>query len=215
MKSFFEILKIKRLRLKGQKLLTKGDFEKAFPVFQKAVLLDNSYENIYNLALCQTALGKYEDAEAYLDKINQEIPGNEMILLTLAETKLMQKKWQESIDHFQKLTEINPRSESYKKYLALSKDEVEREKYVSSKMLLFKATEALQQKKDEEALKLLIEADETYPENANILNNIGSIYMLMKDYKNAYKYFSEALKYDRNNQRIKENILAARRKIKK
>lgn len=37
----------------------------------------------------------------------------------------------------------------------------------------------------------------------------------MKDYKNAYKYFSAALKFDKNNQKIKNNILAARRKLKK
>lgn len=141
------MLKIKRLRLKGQKLLTQGNFEKAFPVFQKAVLLDDSFENIYNLALCQTALGKHEEAEAYLEKIIQEIPGNEMILLTLAECKLMLKKWQEAIQYFRKLTEINSRSESYKKYYQLSTDTVEREKYVSSKILLFKATAALRQKK--------------------------------------------------------------------
>lgn len=215
MKGFFDLLKVKRLRSKGQKLLVAGKFEKAFFYFQKALLLDGSFENMYNFALCRMGMGKYAEAQNYFEKIYAEFPGNEMNLLTMAECLLMQKKWQEAIAKFQQLMKLNSRSETYQKYLSLANDEVEREKYVSSKILLSKATEALHQKKDEEALNFLIEADETFPGNANILNNIGSIYMLMKKYKNAYKYFSEALKYDKNNQKIKNNILAARRKIKK
>lgn len=213
MKSFFELLRVKRLRLKGQKLLTRGKIEKAFPVFQKAAMLIDSMENIYNLALSLSALGRYEEAEEYLEKINSKIPGNEMVLLTLGECKLMQKKWSAAGFLYQELIKLNPRSESYEKYFRLANDPIEREKYVNSKILLSQATRALQSKKDKEALNFLMEANETYPNNPNILNNIGSIYMLLKDYKKAYKYFSEALNFDRDNVKIKKNVLAARKKL--
>ncbi|HPR17954.1 MAG TPA: tetratricopeptide repeat protein [Candidatus Cloacimonadota bacterium] len=215
MESFFELLRIKRMRQKGQKLLAKGKFEKAFPLFQKIVLQNESPENIYNLALCLMAMSEYETAESYLEKIQSDFSGNEMNLLALAECKMMQKKWQDAKNIFHHLAEANPRHESYQNYFSLVSDEVAREKYISAKKLLMSATACLEQKNDKEALKLLLEANELHPDNPNILNNLGSIYMLMEDYRNAYNYFSKAYNLDKNNPKIRNNILTSRRKLRK
>ncbi len=215
MSGFLVFFRAKYLRTTGQKLLTKGKFEKAYRRFHRAFLLQNSWENMFNLTLSQMALGRYPDAEPYLEKICRQFPENDINLLAFAECKLMLRKWPEAIELFTRLVELQPRLDSYKKYLQLSRDEVEREKFVSSKNLLIKASEQLNKKNDAEALKLLLEADEIYPGNANILNNIGSIYMLMQDYQKAYKYFTQALACDKNSRKIKNNILAARKKLKK
>jgi tetratricopeptide (TPR) repeat protein len=214
MRSLFDLQRQKRLVQKGQKLLSKGEIEKAFSIFQQVVLQDDSQENIFNLALALLAQNRYAEAEKYLLKIQKESPSNEMNLLTLAECKMMQQKWQEVISLYETLSKDNPRNEAYQKYLDLSRDIVHREKYVKSKELFGAASLELQNKNDQKALNILLEAEEYYPENPNILNNIGSIYLLLKEYKKAFDYFVKAMRFDPNNPKIKKNVLIARKKIK-
>ncbi|MDO9578268.1 MAG: tetratricopeptide repeat protein [Candidatus Cloacimonadales bacterium] len=214
MKSFFELQKKKRLRQKGQKLLVKGKIEKAYSIFQRDVLLDDSHENLFNLALALMSLHKYPEAEEYLQKVYEKLPSNEMNLLTLAECSMMQQKWEQAIKLYEELSAYNPRNESYQNYLNLSQDIVAREKYVKSKQLFNAAARELTKKNDEKALKILLEAEEYYPENPNILNNIGSIFLLLKQYKQAYDYFIRAMRFDANNLKIKKNVLIARKKLK-
>jgi tetratricopeptide (TPR) repeat protein len=212
--SFFGLNKIRRLAQKGQKLLSQGKIEKAYSIFQQVILLDNSLENIFNLALSLMSLNKFMEAEEYLQKIYSEMPSNEMNLLTLAECQMMQQRWEEAEKIYKELVVVNSRNEKYQDYLALSQDVIAREKYIKSKQLLNAATIELNKKNDAEALKLLLEAEEYFPENANVLNNIASIYMLLHQYKNAYNYFTRALKLDPDNNKIKQNVLAVRKKLK-
>jgi tetratricopeptide (TPR) repeat protein len=214
MKSYLESLKEKRLQRKGQKFLTTGRIEKAYEIFQKILLINNSPSNIYNLALSLMALTKYSEAEEYLKKIYQDYPGNELNTLALAECMIMQKNWNEAIEFFEKVVNLNPLSNAYKKYLNIAKDIVAREKYVKSRELFNAATIKLQQKNDEQALKILLEAEEFFPGNPNILNNIGTIYLILKDYKKAYNYFIKAVSQDPTNQKFQKNLLIAKRKIK-
>ncbi len=213
MKNFLDLQKKKQLRQKGQKLLSKGKIEKAYSIFQKVVLLDDSQENLFNLALVLMALNKYPEAEEYLQKVYEKLPSNEMNLLTLAECSMMQQKWEQADKLYQELIAANPRNESYQNYLIISKDIVAREKYVKSKELFNAAALELKMKNDEKALKILLEAEEYFPENPNILNNIGSIYLLLKKYKQAYDYFIRAMQFDSNNLKIKKNVLIARKRI--
>ena len=115
--TFMQSLKAKRLRKKGQQLLTSGKIEKAHRIFQKVVLIDNSTENLFNLALSLMAMAHYSEAENYLRKIETNFPDHELNTLTLAESLIMQKKWDEAIKFYKKANQINPRSEAYKKYL--------------------------------------------------------------------------------------------------
>ena len=207
-------LKVKRLQKKGQQFLTSGKIEKAHEIFQKVVLIDNSTENLFNLALSLMALARYSKAEGYLRKIEENFPDHELNTLTLAESLIMQKKWDEAIKFYEKANQINPRSEAYKKYLAISKDVVAREKYVKSKEFFQEAIEKLGCKNDDEALKILQKANEYFPENPNILNNIGILYLNLKKYKQAYSYFAKAISLDPKNNKFQKNLLTAKRKIK-
>ena len=212
--TFMQSLKAKRLRKKGQQLLTSGKIEKAHRIFQKVVLIDNSTENLFNLALSLMAMAHYSEAENYLRKIETNFPDHELNTLTLAESLIMQKKWDEAIKFYKKANQINPRSEAYKKYLAIAKDVVAREKYVKSKEFFQEATEKLGCKKDDEALNILQKANEYFPENPNILNNIGTLYLNLKKFKQAYDHFAKAINLDPENKKFQKNLLIAKRKIK-
>ena len=212
---YFDLLKEKRLQIKGQKLLTQGKTEKAFDAFQKAILINSSTENIYNLALSLMAQTKYLQAEKYLRKIFEDYPENEINLLTLAECVIMQKKWNEAIELYRLLSDSDPKNKAYQKYKIIAEDIVIREKYVKSKCLLNMSILELKRKNDRKALEILLEAEEYFPGNPNILNNIGSIYMLFKDHEKAYSYFSQAIDSDPGNRKFQKNLFIVRKKLKK
>ncbi len=212
--NFLQLSKAKRLQKKGQKFLTSGKIEKAHGIFQKVVLIDNSTENLFNLALSLMSLARYSEAEGYLRKIEENFPDHELNTLTLAESLIMQKKWDEAIKFYEKASQINPRSKAYKKYLTISKDVIAREKYVKSKEFFQEAIEELRHKNDEKALKILQKANEYFPGNPNILNDIGTLYLNLKNYKKAYSYFIKAISYDPKNKKFQKNLLTAKRKIK-
>ena len=215
MKSFFDSYLEKRLNRKGQKLLAQGKVEKAFQLFQQAVLKNESADILFNLALSLMGLSRFAEAENYLSKLQVDFPNNELNTLTLAECMMMQNKWEEAKLLYSNLKLINSREEKYNEYLKIVDDPVIREKYVIAKKNLRKATLELQKKNDTKALELLMEAEEYIPDNSNILNNIGSIYMLGKKYEQAYGYFVKALAHDQHNLQIKKNLISARRKLKK
>jgi len=214
MKSFFDSYRNKRLSSKGQKLLAQGNVEKAFQLFQQAVLKNESADLLFNLALSLMGLSRFAEAEKYLTKLQVDFPKNELNTLTLAECMMMQNKWDQAKLLYSNLKLINAREDKYDEYLKIVDDPVIRDKYVIAKKHLRKATIELQKKNDDTALELLLEAEEYIPNNSNILNNIGSIYMLSKKYKKAYDYFIKALAHDQQNLQIKKNLILARRKCK-
>ena len=144
MMSFFEDLKEKRLTKKGQKLLTKNDFEKAYLLFQKAILINNSVENKFNLTLSLLSLSEYSKAEIYLKNIYDEFPENELNLLALAECHIMQRKWEEAIKFYKIIVKLFPGRKNYEHYLKIAEDVVAREKYIKAKELFKKSNKRTQ-----------------------------------------------------------------------
>lgn len=213
--SFFEDLKEKRLRKKGQKLLTENDFEKANLLFQKAILLDNSVENKFNLALSLLSLTQYSKAEKYLNNIYDEFPENELNLLALAECNIMQRKWDEAIKFYKIIVKSFPGRKKYEHYLKTAEDVVAREKYIKAKELFKKATKELKQKNNEKALNLLLQANEYFPEDATIINNIATLYIMLRDFHKAYKYSTKAVSIKPDDPRFQNNLKIAKRKLKK
>jgi tetratricopeptide (TPR) repeat protein len=215
MMSFFEDLREKRLRKKGQKLLSKNDFEKAYLLFQKAILLNSSVENKFNLALSLLSLSEHSKAEKYLKNIYDEYPENELNLLALAECNIMQRKWNEAIKIYLITVELFPSKKNYKHYLEIAKDAVAREKYVKAKELFNKATIELRQKNNEKALNILLEANEYFPEDATIINNIATLYIMLRDFRKAYSYSMKAVSIRPDDPRFQNNLKIAKRKLKK
>ena len=61
-------------------------------------------------------------------------------------------------------------------------------------------------------LNLSILLSETFPDNVEFINNIGSYYLVNEDYKTAVKYYAKVLKKDpKDNTAIKNSALAARK----
>ena len=215
MMSFFDDLKEKRLTKKGQKLLTKNDFEKANLLFQKAILINNSVENKFNLALSLLSLSEYSKAEKYLNNIYDEFPENELNLLALAECYILQKKWEEAIKFYKQIVKLFPSQKNYEHYLKIAEDEVAREKYIKAKELFKEATKELKQKNDKKALNILLQANEYFPEDATIINNIATLYIILKDFQKAYKYSLKAVSIKPHDPRFQNNLKIAKRKLKK
>ncbi|MDP8200762.1 MAG: tetratricopeptide repeat protein [Candidatus Tenebribacter burtonii] len=213
--SFIEDLKEKHLRKKGQILLSKNDFEKAYLLFEKAIFLNNSVENRFNLALSLLSLSEYSKAKKYLENIYDEFPENELNLLALAECHIMQKMWDEAIMFYKLIVKLFPGKKNYKHYLDIAKDVVAREKYVKAKELFKKATIELKQKNDENALNILLEANEYFPEDATIINNIATLYIMLKDFRKAYNYSMKAVSIKPDDIRFQNNLKIAKRKLKK
>jgi len=213
--NFFEDIKEKNLRKKGQKLLSNNDFEKAYLLFQKAILLNNSVENKFNLALSLLSLSEYSKAEKYLKNIYDEYPENELNLLALAECNIMQRKWDEAIKFYKLTVKLFPSNRSFKHYLEIAEDVIAREKYVKAKELFKAATIELKQKNDENALNILIQANEYFPEDATIINNIATLYIMLKDFPKAYSYAMKAVSLKPDDPRFQNNLKIAKRKLKK
>ncbi len=213
--SFFEDPKEKRLKIKGQKLLIKYEFEKAYHIFQKAILLNNSVENQFNLAVSLLSLSEYSKAEKYLKLIFDKYPENELNLLSLAECYIMQKKWKEAIEFYQIAVQLSPDKKSYHVYLKIAEDVVAREKYVKAKELFIEATVELKLKNDQKALNILLQANEYLPNDATILNNIATLYIILKEFPKAYNYAMKAVKMKPNDQRFQKNLSIAKKRLKK
>ena len=52
------------------------------------------------------------------------------------------------------------------------------------------------------------------PKNAEISNHLGIVYFHMKEYKEAFKFFEEALALDPNNENAKANLELIKKYIK-
>jgi len=205
--------KEKRLNRLGMRYLTHGKLEKALKNFQKLILLNSSEENLFNLGVTLMGLFRYEEAEIYLHKQYIKLPNHDINSLSLAECLLMQRKWDESKKIFREIADRNP--EDMKEYLEITEDVVLREKFVKSREYFAEAINLLKQKEDLKALELLLIAEAHNPTNANILNNIGSVYMLLKDYEKAHNYFEKAVSFATDKEKFAKNLNLAKRKLKK
>jgi tetratricopeptide (TPR) repeat protein len=213
----FPMSKKMRVRLwqkKGQKLLSRGKLSQALAVFQKLSEIDKSADTFFHYGLVLLGLNQYDEAEKYFTFVQKEYPDNYLNLLSLAEVKLFQKKWDEAVLIYQKLTKLHPEKESFAQQLQIAQDVVLREKYIKSKELMNEAREALNKKQGYKAIEKLEKALEYNPKNAHLLNNIGSIYLLKKEYAKALENFEKALQLEPTNHQIQRNLAVAKRKLR-
>lgn len=215
MSILIDSLRAKFHRKKGQKALQRGKIKKAYNAFRKALLLDNSPENQFNLALVLLSLDNYEEAESILRSIYEHNPQYSFNTFTLAECLMMQRKWDEAIPLFRKLLREEPLNKLYNRYLDLATDVIAREKYVRAQELMKKANSLIDRKKISEALELLLEAVDYDPNNPILNNNVSSLYFKLKDYQKAYSYAERALNFDHENPQIQRNMVQIKRKLRR
>lgn len=207
-------VKAKKFRKKGQKYLSKGNAERAFLYFEKALMLSQEPADRFNIALALLNLNRYSEAERYLEKLYHEYPDNEINALSYGDTLMMQNKWDIAEKVFVQLVKKKPEKASYKQYLAKSRDVVEREKYVTSRKLITKGLQAIDNKDFSTAYDLYKKAEIIDPENPTILTNLGSLLLRKKNYFEAHKYLNKALKRAPDNILIQKNLKRVQRRIR-
>jgi tetratricopeptide (TPR) repeat protein len=215
MQNMINYLLSKYYQKHGQKLLTKGHPLRAENCFRKALMRSGAVEDRFNLGLALMSSQKYEEAAKFLEKVYAEYPENMLNILSLAECFLMLSKWQKAVELYQELLQQQPQNKTFQKYHKISEDPVAREKYVKSKKLLNSAILDLDKKKDKVALQKLLEAEKYYPDNPTIIFNIGSVYILLKEYEKAYKYLEKAISLAPNSKKFHKNFEFVKKKLRK
>ena len=202
-------------RKRGQRLLVKGDNEKAVTCFRQALTLANNPENVFNLGLGLLSAMELEEAEGYLKEIADEFPEQGISGLVYFEALILQEKWQSALDQIRKLCRQEPENKKYIQLNEMADDVVEREKYKNEKFLSYEAYGFMKQRKYSEALEKYLGALYYLPDDLELLNNIGYIYLKLSEYTQAYSYFEKALQLDPGNRKIRQNMAVVKNKLRK
>jgi len=203
-------------KLRGHRLLSRGEFQKAYHFFSKALLINDTPQNVFVLALTLLSMGRVSEADKYLTKIKEHFKDNEIFLTTYAECKTLSRNWEEAKDVYNSLLNLFPNNPVYTHYINLLSDPVQREKYTHIRELITKSDKLSRENNNGEALKCLQSADEIAPNNALILNNIGSLLLSMrKEPEKILTYFRRACEIEPANVRYKKNLLIASKVIKR
>lgn len=207
LKEYINNFREKYYQNRGQRHLSRGNKDKAYQCFQKALLIDSNYINLYNMGLVLITMNQHKHALEYLEKVRKQFPENEVVLTTLAETYTLLRNWDEVISIYQGLKNEHPDFELYKKNLVRSKDPVAREKYARSRELFFKGMTEQENKQLNQAIDSLKEAIELDPENAMLYNTIGITMMMAgKSKAEITPYFEKAVQLSPKNEGYKHNL---------
>lgn len=215
MKHYIDGIRAEILRRKGMKNLVKGNYKKAGAALNKALELADNTANRFNLGVYLLSQQDFAEAEKIFISIENEYPDNEINRMLLFECKMLMEKWEEALEEIEKLHSSNPAKQDYKILVQVADDVIAREKYRKVKLLKYRAQNELAGRKHSEALNSLKEAEELSPEDPEILNNIGSIFLHQKDNIKAFSYFEKAVKLDSENEIIKKNLLLAKGRLRK
>jgi tetratricopeptide (TPR) repeat protein len=202
-------------RKRGQRLLVKGKNEKAVRCFRRALNLSKNPENVFNLGLGLLSEMELEEAEGYLKEIADEFPEQGISGLVYFEVLILQEKWQAAIDQIRKLCAQEPENKKYMQHNLMAGDVVEREKYRNEKFLSHEAYGLMKQRKYSEALEKYQGALNYLPDDLELLNNIGYIYLKLSEYTQAYSCFDRALLLDPGNRKIRQNMAVVKSKLRK
>jgi tetratricopeptide (TPR) repeat protein len=212
---YFSGIRADALRKRGQKLLVKSEYRKAEKCFRKALDIADNIENRFNLALTLLSRMQLAEAEKLFVQIAGEYPENEINLLVLFETYILQEKWQSARQQIAKLHEKFPESRQFRDLHEMAGDVTRREKYRQVKLLSHAATELARQKNFTEALAEFQQALQFMPDNAELLNNTGSVLMEMGEYQKAFACYEKALAQEPANQTVQRNLARAKSKLRK
>ncbi len=205
---------VKNYRLsRGRRLLMKGQAKKALDYFEKVVLEDATEGSLFMMALALVALNRYKEAEKHLETVYNTYDRNELVLLSYAECLTMLRKWDSAEVVFAQLSRLQPNYKRYQEYLDMVRDPVKRDRFVISKEYYAQAQLEVENKEYTKALENLKKAHEIDPDNATVINNIGSVMLLMGQPANqALDWFEKALALDPDNPRFQENLKHLKRK---
>ncbi len=164
--TYLEAIKIAPQDLKLKTILgalyyKNAEYEKSIDVLKKVVEAADPNSKEYADAMISMAfsydfLGESEKAkETYLVALSK-VPNNKDIVFNLGRLNFMQKNYEDAIENFQKVLEIDP--EDFESYLNIGNAYLQLEKF-------------------EESIPFYQKAVELKPDNANAWNNLGVAYV--------------------------------------
>lgn len=201
-----DIIRLKLYQGWGYKNLKKGKHEKALRHFEKAMLISQEVSIIFNYVVALSAVGKYQEAYPYLNKILAEYGDNEMALSMMLWVCMMLRKWEEALDLCEKIRLQFPSNQEFIHLYDILQNSQVRETFVSAQELVKKAEQKTIKKKYSEAIKLLEEAIAINPAEALAYNNLASIHYKLKQMDEAKAYIKKAVELDPLNKRYKQNL---------
>ena len=207
-------VKTEKLRIRGQKFLSKGNAERALLYFERALMLSDEPADRFNFAIALIALHRFEEAETYLADLYNSYPENEITTLSYGDCLMMLRKWDDALKLFASLSKAKPDKQSYRDYLKRAEDPILREHYVLSRELIFDGLRAIDTKQFPVAEKLFEKAKQIDPDNPTILSNLGSLLLKKKEFVRAHQLFTQALKFAPENITIQKNLKQARNRIR-
>jgi tetratricopeptide (TPR) repeat protein len=203
------MLDIIRLRLYqrwGYQNLRKGKHEKALKHFEKALLISEEVSIIFNYVVALSAVGKYDQAYPYLNKILDEYSDNEMALSMMLWVCMMLRKWEEAKILCEKIRLQFPSNQEFIHLYDILQHEEIRECFVAAQELIKEAEQKTMKKQYSDSIDLLKQAIEINPAEALAYNNLASIYYTQKEYEEAKTYMKKAVELDPMNSKYKQNL---------
>jgi len=195
------------LMQRGQQQLAFGSRRKAFRLFTKAVALEPSPANLYNLALAHLNLLEYEKALPVFERIYDPDKPEPLTALSIGQTYLLLDRWREAVKVFQNLAARYPQLKTLADYATMASNPERRERYRRSTGLQFQAMLAREDGDSRQALALLREAEPFATEDAVMMHNIGVLMMELKEDKElTLSYFRKSMALAPENVHFKKHF---------
>ena len=191
--------------MNGQMLMNQGDFPMAIIEFQEALVLDPDVGTIYTaIAECYWNIGKPELSMKNLKIALSKDEKDEEALKMMADQFIAQKKFNEAIEPFKKLREIEPAETRY--IIALAELKKINRDYFGSMNLYLEAFKiepsrlellesagryALQLENKDKAKSIFKELSMKNPEQSSYLNIFSELAVQSKDYDKAILHIEE------------------------
>ena len=191
--------------MNGQMLMNQGDFPMAIIEFQEALALDPDVGTIYTaIAECYWNIGKPELSMKNLKIALSKDAKDEEALKMMADQFIAQKKFNEAIEPFKRLREINPTETRY--IIALAELKKINRDYFGSMNLYLEAFKiepsrlellesagryALQLENKDKAKSIFKELSMKDPEQSSYLNIFSELAVQSKDYDKAILHIEE------------------------
>lgn len=201
-----DIIRLKLYQNWGYQNLRKGKHEKALRHFEKALLISEEVSVVFNFVVALSALGNYQEAYSYLNKILTEYSDNEMALSMMLWVCMMLRKWDEAIALCEKIRLQFPSNQEFIHLYEILQNSEIRERFVAAQELIKQAEHAMLKKQNTDALNLLKRALEINPDEALAYNNLASIHYSLKEFAEAKVYIKKAVELDPLNSKYKQNL---------
>lgn len=205
------------------------NYEKAEKMYLGALNINPTYAQILKrLSVVYLLQDKTESALKYLDMID-ELEHDVDYYLLKAECYSIDKNYKPAINILEGALKENPTNTQILAFLASLHEEdgnIKRTMELIKKALEIEPENPMFQNflgymyaeagtNLNEALTLIEKALKQEPKNGAYLDSLGWVYYKMKDYKKAYKYISEALKYMPDEEELQDHLRAVKKAMEK